>query len=168
MVMARDDTNPAAARATTTFIIRRSLGWSSPTWRRAKCLLSQFSCGQQWGGAPCSGRRHRLSSVTITDNHRPQSSSASHFTAGAAEFLELEPVRRPFRPVTRSQALRHNPLGTELASVLEYQGALGMLQVLVQAHAVAALVQDARQRRLAHLDGSRRRSVPFSSSRSKA
>ena len=36
--------------------------------------------------------------------------------------------------------------------MLEHDGALGMLQVLVQAHARPALAQDAGQRRLAHLD----------------
>ena len=33
-----------------------------------------------------------------SDNQRPQSSSASRFTAGASGFLELQPVRRAARP----------------------------------------------------------------------
>jgi hypothetical protein len=36
--------------------------------------------------------------------------------------------------------------------VLEHNGALRVLQVFIQAHAVTALAQDAGQRRLAHFD----------------
>jgi hypothetical protein len=43
--------------------------------------------------------------------HRPQSSSASRLTAGAAGFLSLSQCRR------RAQALRHDALAAEPAGV---------------------------------------------------
>jgi hypothetical protein len=66
--------------------------------------------------------------------------------------LNVEPVRRPARSITRAQSLRDNPLQPHLAGVLEHDGAFRMLQVLIQAHAVPSLLQDARQRGLANLD----------------
>src|SRR4051812_45100553 len=43
-------------------------------------------------------------------------------------ILELQPVRRAARPTTRAEALRHNPLGTQLAGVLEDDIALRVLR----------------------------------------
>ena len=44
------------------------------------------------------------------------------------------------------------PSSPHLAGMLEYNGALRVLQVLVQPQAWAALAQDARQRRLSRLE----------------
>ena len=66
--------------------------------------------------------------------------------------LTLEPVRRTSRPVTRSQALRDNPLQPHLAGVAEHHITLRVLKVVIQPNAWAALAQDAGERRLAHLD----------------
>ena len=52
----------------------------------------------------------------------------------------------------RSQPLRNDPLQPHLAGVLEHNGALRVLQVLVQTHPRSALAQDAGERRLAHFD----------------
>ena len=65
--------------------------------------------------------------------------------------FELEPVGRSAGPIARAQALRDNPLQTDLAGVLEDRQAAVMRQVF-QAHAGVALAQDARQRRLPDLD----------------
>ena len=65
-----------------------------------------------------------------------------------------------------SEPLGHDPLGPELAGVVEHDASLRVLQVLVQPHPWPALTQDARQLAFRTSIGSRRRSVPFSSSRS--
>ena len=83
--------------------------------------------------------------------------------------LELEPVRRAAGAVARAEPLGDDALAAELAGVLEHRQPAVVLQVLVQAHAVAWLLR----RMLASVAlrvsiGSRRRSVPSSSSRSKA
>src|SRR5438045_2883640 len=61
-------------------------------------------------------------------SYLPQSSSASRFTARRSRILEFEPVRRLPRSVTRSKPLRDNSLQPHLAGVLEYDGALRVLQ----------------------------------------
>jgi hypothetical protein len=48
-----------------------------------------------------------------------QSSSASRLTAGAAGFLDLQPVIDPTGAVGRAEALRHDALAAERAGVLE-------------------------------------------------
>ena len=59
----------------------------------------------------------------------------------ACRILELQPVGRTPRSVT--QPLRDNSLQPHLAGVPEDDIPLRVLQVLVQAHAMAALAQDA-------------------------
>ena len=51
-----------------------------------------------------------------------------------------------------SEPLGHDPLGPELAGVVEHDASLRALQVLSQPHPWPALTQDARQRRLPYLD----------------
>jgi hypothetical protein len=55
------------------------------------------------------------------------------------------------RPVTRSQPLRENPVQPHLAGVLEYNGSLRVLQVLVQ-DPRGAFAKDTGQGRLTDLD----------------
>src|SRR4051794_3836500 len=66
--------------------------------------------------------------------------------------LELQPVWRTPRSVTRSQPLGDNALAAELTGVLEDRQTAIVLKVLVQADAMAAISKDTGQGRLADLD----------------
>jgi hypothetical protein len=67
-------------------------------------------------------------------------------------ILELQPIWRTPRSVTRSKPLRNYSFQPHLAGVLEHNGALRVLKVIVQPHAVLGLAQDAGQGCLADLD----------------
>src|SRR5262249_28711026 len=90
----------------------------------------------------------------------------------ARRVLELEPVLRAPGSVARAEPLRHDAFEAHLAGVPEYALAI-VGEVLVQTQTRKAPTQPARERRLAMgalrvSMGSRRRSWPSSSSRSKA
>ena len=97
-----------------------------------------------------------------------QSSSASHFTARRLRVLELEPVRRPARSVARSQPLRDDSLQPHLAGVLEDRQPQSCSRCSFRRAPRLALRRMLASVALRTSIGSRRRSVPFSSKRSKA
>jgi hypothetical protein len=75
------------------------------------------------GGAPQSKVKGSSTPILFLSFHRRR-----------IRVLKLQPVGRPPRPITRAEALRHNPLGTQLAGVMKHGGAVGMRYVLVQTH----------------------------------
>ena len=82
--------------------------------------------------------------------------------------LELEPVRRTAGAIARAQPLGDDALAAELAGVLENRQPAIVRQVLVQPRPGRLLRRTLASVALRISIGSRRRSVPSSSSRSKA
>jgi hypothetical protein len=76
------------------------------------------------------------------DRGSPEGHAASRLTAGASEFLKLSPTDSAIPAVSR------HCLPPPSSSLLEQDGSLGVLHILIQADTGAALPQDARQRSL--------------------
>ena len=68
--------------------------------------------------------------IPIDTTHRPQSSSASRLTAGAAGFLNLSQSATCRTGNAIQGASRRSP-PVHLAGVPEHDGALGVLQVFI-------------------------------------
>ena len=88
---------------------------------------------------------------------------------GGGGVFELEPVWRAARVVARPEPLRHDALDAHLAGVCKHQRAVvGMLKVSFRRTPGRLLRRMLASVALRTSIGSRRMSVPFSSSRSKA
>jgi hypothetical protein len=113
-------------------------GLAMLSWPATKTALSKQGKGQaipavmarsQSGppGDQVPSRTFLPSGTQLVDNQGPQSTSVSRFTVGACGFLNLSPVGRPPRPITRAEALRDDPLKARFARMLEhYRAAIAL------------------------------------------